>query len=207
MFIILLGYKFLHTAQSQTTCPCSEQPNPVSVPCPDKSGYQKLTIKLYKDNEEIFRISCDQGNGTHDCPAPRSRGALRYVDKDNAFIITELTGSAYGIYYCEIIKTFPPPLITVPSTLKIQTLEGRICKSNQTSTTHSDNPSHGFVWIWTVAVVLLIIYSITVTIIALINWVKLRKTDSHSDYMNTKPRALRERRKKKGVKNPVPRYL
>ncbi|KAG7240998.1 hypothetical protein INR49_026028 [Caranx melampygus] len=206
MFIILLGCKFLHTAQSQTTCPCKEQLKTlcgsVSVPCPDKSEIQKLNVVLYKDNQKIFVC-----NSTENCSVTHSSGGVRYVDKDNKFIITEVTGRSLGIYYCEIEKFYPPPYATI-STLKIKVLEeGPICKSNQNSTNHNDSPSHGFVWIWIVAVVFLIIYSITVTIIALANWVKLRKTESHSDYMNTKPRALRERRKKKGVQNPVPRYF
>lgn len=40
-----------------------------------------------------------------------------------------------------------------------------------------------------------------------VSQIKLKKTDSQSDYINTKPRAPRRPRKNRGVQNPAPRFL
>ncbi|XP_044043977.1 T-cell-specific surface glycoprotein CD28 isoform X2 [Siniperca chuatsi] len=86
------------------------------------------------------------------------------------------------------------------------TCKGHQCKHNKDCSDSRDQNSV-FPWIWILVVLLIIIYSIIVTIIAFINWVKLRRTDSQSDYMNTKPRAPRDRKKKRGVQTPIPRHF
>lgn len=90
------------------------------VPCPDRSRITELYIYLYKDGDQIFKV-WHKGNKTETFT---NNSGVRYEDKDNKFIITELTGSSLGTYYCELRKSYPPPYETI-STLKIQAVEGK----------------------------------------------------------------------------------
>lgn len=51
-------------------------------------------------------------------------------------------------------------------------LPGHICKCNKGSGNHGDGPGRRFDWIWMLVVALLSIYSVAVTILAVVNWVK-----------------------------------
>ncbi|XP_022624105.1 uncharacterized protein LOC111238728 [Seriola dumerili] len=213
MFIILLGCKFSHTALSQSTCNCNEQMKTlcvsVHVPCPNVTAHT-MNFNLFKDQEVISAGGCNRDNNTLKCSQTIKREGVTLDEQHEpvSFLLTGVTDSSYGIYRCESTITLPPPFRKVPSTLRIQVIaEGHICNSNQNSSSLYENPSPRFAWIWILVIILLSIYSIIATIIAFTNWVKLRKMDSQSDYMNTKPRAPRERRKKKGVQNPIPRHF
>ncbi|XP_056226886.1 T-cell-specific surface glycoprotein CD28 [Seriola aureovittata] len=215
MFIILLGCKFSHTALSQSTCNCNEQMKtpcvPVHVPCPNVTA-DTVNFNLFKDQEVISYAGCNKFNNTLNCLETIKReGVKLQINQQHesvSFLLTGVTDSSYGTYRCDSTITLPPPFRKVPSTLRIQVIaQGHLCNSNQNSSSLYENPSPGFVWIWILVIILVSIYSIIVTIVAFANWVKLRKMDSQSDYMNTKPRAPRERRKKKGVQNPIPRHF
>ncbi|XP_018516444.1 T-cell-specific surface glycoprotein CD28 isoform X1 [Lates calcarifer] len=200
MFMVLLACMASHAAQSQSTCTCSEKftkqiticspsTETVYVPCPNMTA-DIMTFTLLKDEEIISNQTCNKEQDAQNCTLVR-------------FSLNEMTHRSSGIYRCEGRSIFPPPSIKVQSDLRIRIHVGH--HKNCTGINHKkcDNP---FLWIWILVVVLLSIYSISVTIIAFRFWVKLRKTDS-SDYMNTKPRAQRDRRKKKGVQNPIPRHF
>ncbi|TDG96228.1 hypothetical protein EPR50_G00237660 [Perca flavescens] len=116
-------------------------------------------------------------------------------------MLTGVNANSYGFYRCELIITYLPPLRTKQSTSRILVLvEGHQCQSP------SGDQNNGFLWIWILVLVLFGIYSLIVTIIASIIWVKWRRSDSQSDYMNTKPKATRNR-KKRGFQNPIPRHF
>ncbi|XP_039998274.1 uncharacterized protein si:dkey-1h24.6 isoform X2 [Xiphias gladius] len=183
----------------------------VRVPCPNGTA-DVMIFNLLRDQEVIANLTCHRENNTLKCTNPHTWVDTK-VEENNqhtlvSFILTGLSNSSHETYACEGIFIYPPPLRRLPSAVRIQVLEeGQLCKCNKNSNIHGDNPRCGFTWIWILVFVLLSIYSVISTVIALVNWVKLRKTDSQSDYMNTKPRAPRDRKKKKGVQNPMPRYF
>ncbi|XP_019963517.2 T-cell-specific surface glycoprotein CD28 isoform X1 [Paralichthys olivaceus] len=219
MFLLLLGCRSSCTTHvSQSTCPCNVQlktvcvanREDVHVPCPIKTE-DEMTFNLFKGQELISNVSCTGENHTLNCTVLNARVGVeveRKQQKSVDFVLTGVNESSHGTYRCEGIITFPPPFKGVPSVVMIQVLvEGHLCKCNKESSNHGDNSSQIYKWIWILMVVLLSIYSITVTIIAIVNWVRMRNIDSQSDYMNTKPRGQRDGRKKRGVQKPIPRHF
>ncbi|XP_070813974.1 T-cell-specific surface glycoprotein CD28 homolog [Chaetodon trifascialis] len=214
MFVILMGCRLgpSHSTQPQSTCVCHDQLKTFCVPpgdnvtvsCP-KLDANHVIFKLLQDEEMIFNHSYIRDKKALNYKPPHSRVVVElHEDKENisaSFRLTGLNASSHGIYRCEGTVIFPPPLRTVSSDWRILVLlEGHQCRI------HAKPPENcGFHWIWIIALVS--IYSIIATIIAIVIWVKLRRTDSQSDYMNTKPQAPRERRKKRGVQNPIPRHF
>ncbi|XP_026157701.1 uncharacterized protein LOC113127392 isoform X2 [Mastacembelus armatus] len=219
MFMILLGCRLSHATESQNTCPCNVElktvcipgSESVHVPCPNVTAGE-VRFELFKDDNETSHFVCNFQNNTWNCSGkPNQQGMKLQKNSEHksfSFILDGLTDSSQGVYTCQGTVTYPPPLKTVPSTLRVRVLkEGNQCKCNNAINKPDDNIKHEFHWAWILVVVLLIVYSLTVTIIAFVTWVKLQRVDSHSDYMNTKPRASRDRRKKKGVQNPIPRHF
>ncbi|XP_044043976.1 T-cell-specific surface glycoprotein CD28 isoform X1 [Siniperca chuatsi] len=211
MFMIFMGYRLSHAAQSQGTCTCKDHLKPVcvpaggnvTVPCPNLDG-EDMAFNLLKDQKVIYNHSKTQEKN-----ASNSEAVELHENQVNnvSFRLIGVNASFHGIYRCEGIVMFPPPYITERNPLGILVLvEGHQCKHNKDCSDSRDQNSV-FPWIWILVVLLIIIYSIIVTIIAFINWVKLRRTDSQSDYMNTKPRAPRDRKKKRGVQTPIPRHF
>ncbi|XP_071320192.1 T-cell-specific surface glycoprotein CD28 [Trachinotus anak] len=212
MFLILLGCKLSRTTQSESTCSCNEKVKtfcrPLHVLCPNVTA-TKMMFHLIKDHQVISNVSCRIENNTLDCSSSHSREGVELCEdkqhKSVSFIFTRANSRLHGTYWCDSTVILPPPFKIIQNTLRVQVLvEGQVCDESSNT---SENPSHGFVWVWILVVAFLGIYSITATIVAIAIWVKLRKTDSQSDYMNTKPRATRDRRKKKGVQNPIPRHF
>ncbi|XP_040888044.1 uncharacterized protein si:dkey-1h24.6 isoform X2 [Toxotes jaculatrix] len=179
----------------------------VHVPCPNVTAIDMM-FRLFKDKKVIANITCSEENSTLKCTRPDTMAGVElYENKQRKLVDFILTDGRHGTYSCDGTVTFPPPYQKVQSPWMIHVhVEEHICKHNNNSRNCGDNPSRGVDWIWILAVVLLIIYSVTVTIIALITGVKLRETECQNDYMNTKPRPSKDRRKKKGVQNP-PRHL
>lgn len=172
-----------------------------------------MTFSLFKEEEVIYNHTCIRGKNATNCEPPYTRvGVELREDTENksaSFKLTGVNAISYGIYRCVAIVNFPPPLRKVPSALRILVrVEGHQCKitdkgSPKDPITDGDQKD-GSLWIWIPVLVVLGIYSLIVTIISCVNWSRL---DSQSDYMNTKPKAPRDRKKKRGVQIPVPRHF
>ncbi|XP_060889011.1 T-cell-specific surface glycoprotein CD28-like [Labrus mixtus] len=213
VFMILVGFRISDAAtQGQNTCTfndklksvCVAAGDSVSVPCPNMTG-EDFRLNLFKDQELIYNHSCSHNNKAPDCKLPLRVDLQLHKKTDNdsvSFLLIGVNASRHGVYRCEGQVRFPPPLLpAVPGAASILVLiEGHQCKVPKQES--SDNP-----WIWILALVSVILYSVIITVSAVFFWVKLRKTDSQSDYMNTKPRAPRGQRKNRGVQNPAPRYF
>uniref|UniRef100_A0A3Q3NGY6 T-cell-specific surface glycoprotein CD28-like n=1 Tax=Labrus bergylta TaxID=56723 RepID=A0A3Q3NGY6_9LABR len=201
VFMILVGFRisdakyvFLFSLSlDKLKSVCVAAGDSVSVPCPNMTG-EDFRLNLLKDQEVISNHTCSLGNKLH----------IKTDNDSVSFLLTGVNASSHGVYRCEGQVRFPPPLLpAVPGAVSILVLiEGHQCKVPKQEC--SDNP---WIWIWILALVSVTLYSVIITVSAVFFWVKLRKTDSQSDYMNTKPRAPRGQRKNRGVQNPAPRYF
>ncbi|XP_062270680.1 uncharacterized protein si:dkey-1h24.6 [Scomber scombrus] len=214
MFVILLGCRLLHASQSQSTSICKHKlktvcipdKHNVSIPCPDMTG-EDFGYTLFKDEKVIHNHTCSLGKNALNCKLNTSMGVLLERNNSSAFILTGVTAENYGIYRCEGMVTYPPPYINDASALRILVLvQGYQCKVKP-APCEIKHVVHRLHWIWISVVVVTCIYSIVVTIIAVLNYIKLRHSDSQSDYMNTKPRAPKDRKRKRGLENPIPRHF
>ncbi|XP_060922839.1 T-cell-specific surface glycoprotein CD28 [Limanda limanda] len=221
-FLLLLGCRLsCATHVSPSTCPCDVQLNTicvpgreqVHVPCPNVTA-DEIIFKLFKEQELIFNVTCMAENNTLKCTSLHTSagvGVENIRQESVDFVLTGVTESSYGTYRCEGLVMFPPPLKTVPSAV-MMLVKGHPCRFKTETTKDSsicgDNPSqHLDIWIWIVMVAFLSIYSVTVTVIAIVIWVRMRKEASQSDYMNTKPRGMRDGKKKRGIQKPIPRHF
>lgn len=200
MFImILMGCRSSHAAES--TCVCNDEPRPVcvppgadvDVPCP-KVTADDVTFNLFVGDEmmnnhsRIHGVECISSTGRVLCELHTNN-----ENKSASFRLLKVNASSQGIYRCEGTIMYPPPLKYVHSDKVLVQVQGYQCEKACTNITIVAEPQCGFHWMLVSGVTSL--YSVTVTIVAIILWVKLRKTDSQSDYMNTKPRATRDRKK------------
>lgn len=206
VFTILMGYRLSHAAESQNICAGNETLETfnvsaggnVAVPCPQLTG-EHLKFNLLKQQKVIYTHSSHKNNvSKSDSPYTREDVEM-HENKDNkSFRLTGVNNSHHGIYRCEGTVMYPPPLVKAYGSRILVLVEGHQgidCKNCNVPETVQLSVS---LWIW-IVVGGLIIYSITVTVIAIISLVKLRRTDSQSDYMNTKPRAPRGHNKKRGA--------
>ncbi|KAM8904111.1 T-cell-specific surface glycoprotein CD28 isoform 2-T2 [Spinachia spinachia] len=162
----------------------------VSVPCPNSTG-QEVIFNLYKDDEEICEHVCN-------------KAGMKQGKDDKSFTLTVVNASSNGMYGCQRTVTYPPPL--TKSTLWIIVhVEGHQCNVQEGPSTAEARDR--FLWIWILGLVLLCSYSLIITIIASIVWVKWRSLNCQNDYMNTKPKANKDRRKKMGVQIPSLRHF
>uniref|UniRef100_UPI003AB0F05C T-cell-specific surface glycoprotein CD28-like n=1 Tax=Centroberyx gerrardi TaxID=166262 RepID=UPI003AB0F05C len=179
----------------------------VFVPCPNPKEAVDVTYKLLL-GQELVASHDVQNNTTKSVEKTVKEGVELHrdtEDKSVKFVLTGVTASSFGNYSCEATVTFPVPLRKELSTSFILVLlEGQRCKCNAEC---NETTCHHPLWIWIVAFAALSVYGVIVTVIACVNWLKLRKAESQSDYMNTKPRAPKGHRKKRGVNNPVPRHF
>ncbi|XP_049426212.1 T-cell-specific surface glycoprotein CD28 [Epinephelus fuscoguttatus] len=220
VFVILLWCRFSHATESQSVCKdqlkiaCVAPGHNVSVPCP-KLTTQDVTFYLLKEEEVIYELACIRNNATSDCEQSNTGVGVELQEntenKSAGFTLTGVNASSYGIYRCEVHIMFPPPLRKVPSTLSILVrVKGHQCTVNKTYNIKpviEEAQKDGFLWIWILGIVVLGVYGIIVTIVAIIIWAKWRQSDSQCDYMNTKPKATRDRKKKRGVQIPIPRHF
>uniref|UniRef100_A0A3P8VPD4 CD28 molecule n=2 Tax=Cynoglossus semilaevis TaxID=244447 RepID=A0A3P8VPD4_CYNSE len=218
MLVIVLGCSWSEASKSlgkdcgnvQLRSFCSICNTPVLVPCPNITAAE-MVFKLFKDQEYLSNISCIHSNSTLTCELSKTSADIQVQkhqqEKSVSFLLTGVTDSSQGIYGCEGTKKFPPPMITVQSDVRIQVLQGHICKCKENSRPSGEDPQFRLDLLLIILVVLLSIYSIIFTIIAVVQWVKQRSTDSHNDYINTKPRAPQDRKRNKGVQKPVPRHF
>ncbi|XP_075950918.1 uncharacterized protein LOC142952825 [Anarhichas minor] len=202
--------KFQDTFKDQIKIVCVSAGDNVSVLCPKLTG-QHVTFDLYKDDEMIYNHTCIRDKQAPNCKPRYTRaGVVLRENTDNesfSFTLTGVNANSYGLYGCEGTAMFPPPFRK--STLWILMLvEGHQCNFNNVSITPKPigDQKDGFLWIWILGLVLLCIYSVIITIIAITIWVNWR-SDSQSDYMNTKPKAHKDRKKNRGVQIPIPRHF
>ncbi|XP_044200925.1 cytotoxic T-lymphocyte protein 4 [Thunnus albacares] len=215
IFMILLGCRLSHASESKSSCPCDYKVKTVcvpagdivSIPCPDMNG-EDMTFSLLKNNEVIYNQTCNFGKPTSNCKLNDSMGvALHEHNKSVRFNLTGVNDNSHGLYRCEVIVTYPPPYIKEGNVLWILVL----VQGHQCNVSSPGKPEPlvvpGLHWIWICVSVVLIIYSTAVTIIAVVNYMKFKHSDSQNDYMNTKPRAPKDRKKKRGLENPIPRHF
>ncbi|KAG8004658.1 hypothetical protein GBF38_009010 [Nibea albiflora] len=194
VFVFLVGCRLSHATQpptheysDQLRGVCVPVGGNVTVPCP-VFGHGEFSFHLFHGDRRIYNHTCSQCH-----PGVKLT--------NSSFVLTGVNSSSFGIYRCEGTVMFPPPLFK-RSKRTLVLIQGhqcnKVCKPPE-----SQNCSYHWIWILT----LVSTYSITVTIIAIIIWIKLKRTDSQSDYMNTKPKPPRDRKKKRGVQNPIPRHF
>lgn len=208
--MILLSCRLSHATKDK--CPCNDlrivcvaAGDYVLVPCPNLTG-EEVTYKLFKDDEVIYNHTC-----LHEKDTTNMGVGLR-----DSIMLIGVNVSSYGIYSCMVSVMYPPPYLKACSSCTQVQVEGHQCKLNnvvEKPETDDEKPEtvgdqkSEFLWLWILALVLLGVYGLTVTIIAAIIWVKWKGADSQSDYMNTKPKASRDRKKKRGVQIPIPRHF
>ncbi|XP_035533775.1 uncharacterized protein LOC118340035 [Morone saxatilis] len=223
MLVILVGCRLLHTAQSQSAGSdqlktiCEAAGNNVFVPCPNMTGEEFKTF-LYKGDKQIYEYLCDKKENVLNCTPsnpssnPSSHPIMVGMELDNyadnkmvSYMLRGVNASSHGIYRCDTQVFFPPPLKRTSNDLKILLLiKGHQCNPEMCDHVPEEQTT---ALPWMLAFVGVSIYGATATIIAIVNWIKLRRTDSQSDYMNTKPKAPRDRKKKRGVQNPIPKHF
>lgn len=219
MFMILLSCRSSHATKSQSTCEdqlkiyCVPARANVHVSCPQIPG-EDVTFNLLKEEEVIYNYTCIGAIKASNCTSRYTRVGVDVHEitenKSVSFMLTGVKASSYGIYRCEGMNTFPPPYYKVASTSWVLVrIEGHQCKSKQNNSKleTGGEQTERFLWICIVGLVVLCIYSLIVSIVACVIWVKWRRSDSQSDYMNTKPKAARDRKKKRGVQIPIPRHF
>nr|ARP51378.1 CD28 [Oplegnathus fasciatus] len=216
VFMILMGYRLSHATPSQSACEVQLQTvhvpvgGHVSVPCPELPG-KEVTFNLFKDQEMIYNWTRSHEKNATNYEPPHARvGVVLREKADNKsvhFRLTEVNASSLGVYRCEGMVTYPPPYLKKTSDLRILVLvEGLQCTDNDNCHLTTERV-HNNTFLWLTAVVVLSIYSLIATTIALVYWMKLRNADFQNDYINTKPSAPRGRGKKRGVTNPIPRHF
>ncbi|KAI3365737.1 hypothetical protein L3Q82_000747 [Scortum barcoo] len=182
----------------------------VLVACPELPG-REMTFSLYRDDEMIYNCSrSHEKNGTR-CKPPYTRVGVEVHENATSesvhFRLTGVNASSLGVYRCESVVTFPPPFKTKTSDLETLVLvEGPKCPENKDCSSKTEGVQNIYL-LWWIPVSVLIIYSIIATIVAVIYRKKLRNADLQNDYINTKPSAPRNRGKKRGVTNPIPRHF
>ncbi|KAM8722157.1 uncharacterized protein AB9X84_004897 [Acanthopagrus schlegelii] len=210
VFVILACCRLSHASQPQASRACYDRLTTVCVsagenvyvPCPNTVG-EVVTYNLFQNEDLVYNQTCNPGA----CTAQYTSTVGLQENTENksvSFVLSVVNASSHYVYRCERKVSFPPPFKTEPSDLILVLVEGHHC--NITTETPVRTVQYcGFYWILIVAIVSL--YSVIATVIAIFNWVKLRRTDSQSDYMNTKPKPARDRRKKRGVQNGFPRHF
>lgn len=97
---------------------CAPVGGRVSVPCPDPSADQ-VKFSLFKDGEPIRHHTCNPGINTRTVQPNTTTVEVDSKQAENDwcnFTLTEINTSNHGIYTCEGIVMFPPPLKYLPST-------------------------------------------------------------------------------------------
>ncbi|XP_068612597.1 uncharacterized protein [Brachionichthys hirsutus] len=215
-FTILVG--LCHGLQPENACTCKDllktvcvpAGDNVSVPCPQTDG-DEVKYNLFHAEQVVYIYKCTKkkGDGVNCETLLSTAGAELHGNAENQSVSITLVGvttSSYGIYRCEGTVVVPPPMMTEGSDLRVLVLlKGHHCKQVCRTAPTDGEPAGGFLWIGIIASVS--IYSVIVTIIAIFISVKLRRTDSQTDYINTKPNAPRGRRKNRGVQSPMPRHF
>ncbi|XP_034533876.1 T-cell-specific surface glycoprotein CD28-like [Notolabrus celidotus] len=223
MFLMLVGCWTSTATHSLSSCTFKYKLQTVCIPaghnatvtCPELTG-ELVRFNFLKNQELIYSHKCNNTRKTLNCTSHSFRDGgeprVKMENKSARFELTAVNASSHAVYLCVAEVLFPPPLPPpVPSPEGVVVLvEGHQCNkvNKQENHRHPDAEQRSdHLWIWILVIVSVIIYSTIITVFALSFWVKLKKTDSQSDYMNTKPRPPRGPRKNRGVQNPAPRYF
>ncbi|XP_006805025.1 uncharacterized protein LOC102796915 [Neolamprologus brichardi] len=208
MFMCLLVCKSSHGTQDQSdsksdwsrlTLHDSANDN-VTVTCPlILSEDAEISFYLLKDKDIIYDHTCKH---QRNCTGMKWDAVELHTNGSHWFFTVKLEHNIRGLYRCNITKTYPPPLTKEDGNPVLVIEFPHQCPTPPLNSTGvAPNTCQEFPWIWIVVIAVVSIYGVTVTIIALFNWLKLKNTENQSDYMNTKPRAPRDRKKKKGLQN------
>ncbi|XP_054915614.1 uncharacterized protein LOC129379067 [Poeciliopsis prolifica] len=199
--------------EQQLDVQCTTESSELFVPCPNmtvghtKANDTEVAYKLYK-NENLIQV-CPKKEKPCNRTDPDIHREKDEIGTLTGFRLTKKANLNQAIYRCEGTVTYPPPIISINSTVVILE-EGQGCprKTPECKTDKPEEPKTGMsVWIWIVVVVLLSTYSLAATITAFIIWHKMKDADSQSDYINTKPRPPAKRRKKRGLHHPIPKHF
>uniref|UniRef100_A0A668AH31 Immunoglobulin subtype domain-containing protein n=1 Tax=Myripristis murdjan TaxID=586833 RepID=A0A668AH31_9TELE len=177
----------------------------VSVPCPNPDGAE-VAFSLSLGRDVIASHSCKEHNNASkhsENVVKISAGVELHRNVTEGSISFVVAARKSGNYSCAATRTWPPPILPLHNTSNILVLmEGHDCTCESD---HEDQPPPVYpLWIWILGIAAVGAYSLIVTIIAFVNW--LKRKDSQSDYMNTKPRAPKGHRKG-GVQHPIPRHF
>lgn len=118
---------FFSADQLKTVCvPAGDN---VLVPCP-KSAAEVVKFNLLQDGEIIYSYTYNHGRNALNVTPPDTRVGVELHEnvenKSLSFMLTGVNVSSHGIYRCEGIDMFPPPLVPVPSDRRILVLiEGK----------------------------------------------------------------------------------
>ncbi|XP_034033357.1 T-cell-specific surface glycoprotein CD28 [Thalassophryne amazonica] len=221
IFMIFLSCRSSHVAESAGNCSCKDQlenicvsaSSTVQVPCP-KVIAEDVKFSLIKDQQVISNYSWNNEKNTQKCATCTLNSTVGVTldknpdDASVSFILTNVTVNSNGNYTCVATVEFPPPMLNYIHAPRILVHAEEQCKCN---------PDHGAqnafggnqvpLWIWIVGFAVLGVYSLIITAISISSCLKLRKTESQNDYMNTKPRAPNNQKKNKRVQNPIPRHF
>lgn len=206
MFMCLLVCKSSYGTQDQSDSKCdwrglklhdSSNDN-VTVTCPlILPKDEEISFYLLKDKDMIYTHTCKQN-----CTGAKGDAVELHTNGSHWFFTVKLGHNIRGLYRCNITKAYPPPLTKdYGDPVLVIEFPDQCQKPPCNPTRVTPNTCQEFPWIWVMVIAIVSIYSVTVTIIALFNWLKLKNTENQSDYMNTKPRAPRDRKKKKGLQN------
>ncbi|KAK5847621.1 hypothetical protein PBY51_016734 [Eleginops maclovinus] len=207
MFIMLLSCKLSHAIQLNIIS--VHAGDNVPVPCP-KLTEEDTIFSLLKNEEEI--VTYKSVHGDNSTLPTTTAGVVIHEDRKKQsfhFTLMGVNASIVGVYKCEAKVIRPPPIMLRPSTVwvLVQVKENQCASKTEHCQGGADGgQTYGFPWILILSLVLISIYSVAITIIAVLFWVRWRGSEPQSDYMNTKPRTARDHRKKKGVLNFVPRH-
>ncbi|XP_061660028.1 uncharacterized protein si:dkey-1h24.6 isoform X2 [Syngnathoides biaculeatus] len=194
VIVIMLGFFQPTTTKRQCACKYELQPecthDPVTVPCPKMAG-EEVRFNLLKDEQVIYNQACYYKNNLLNCESNTSADlGLHEAKASVSFVLTGKAATKGGLYRCEGIVTFPPPLLKQRSDVSILVhVASHHCSTGETKV------GHGELMIWIPVLGILCIYSIIITVIALVNWATGRKADFQNDYINTKPRVTSQRRR------------
>lgn len=218
ILLVLLGFGSSHAIKCLSTCACNDQVkiacaadgDRVSVPCPF-SDVQEMHFTLFMGKEKIASYIFDNQNNSRQTKQLLNviKGVDLYVnatERSFNFVLAARSGN----YSCETKNTFPPPIRSMHNAAMILVLmQGHECNCSADSDPfiqHEVKTHEPPLWIWILGFAAVSVYGVIVTIIACVNWLKLKTSESNSDYMNTKPRAPKGHRKR-GVQHPVPRHF
>ncbi|XP_003441012.1 uncharacterized protein LOC100699099 [Oreochromis niloticus] len=208
MFMCLLVCKSSHGAQDQSDSKCDwsgltihdSANNNVTVTCPlTQPNDEEISFYFLKDEDVIHNHTCKQKTN---CTGMKWDAVELHTNGSHWFFTLKSGHNIRGLYRCNITKTYPPPLMKrCGKFLLVKECPHAPLNPTRNPTGVAPNTCQEFLWIWIMVIAIVSIYGVTVTIIALFNWLKLKNTENQSDYMNTKPRAPRDRKKKKGLQN------
>ncbi|KAM4537600.1 T-cell-specific surface glycoprotein CD28-like [Fundulus diaphanus] len=194
--LILMCCTSPNRSNANIHCRTAERTQTMFVPCPNMTGGD-ATFKLFRNDELI----CNLADRSKQC---NETGADVHPDKNEKgeFIGFKLAGKeSQGFYLCEGTRIYPPPVTSErKSVLVLEEGPEYPCKKEKCK---RDEP----VWIWIMVVALLGTYSLAVTIAAFIIWYKMKDAESQNDYINTKPKAPPNRRKRRGLQHPIPKHF